>query len=226
VSRAARIEPVTKPGEVFASEEFTAFAELDMAGRRHRGEPDAAAFVCEYAGSMALAKGYPGRYRIYRLAPSRRLDVEELARAIHGLYCEEARKRKETPQTNNLLRPWEELPENMRDANREQAADIPHKLRALGYELTYRGGRQPREMSFAADIVEELAKTEHRRWMTERQRNGWTYGEVRDNARKRHPLFVDWDHLSEVEKDKDRDTIRNLPVLVERAGFRVRTIER
>jgi hypothetical protein len=77
-------------------------------------------------------------------------------------------------------------------------------------------------MVLPADRIEQLALHEHARWMAERQRNGWTYGEVRDNARKRHPLFVDWALLSEVEKNKDRDAVRNLPSLIERAGFRVR----
>ena len=224
VSRAARIEPVTKPGEVFASEEFSAFAELDTAVRRHRGEPEAAAFLCEYAGSMALAKGYPGRYRIYRLVPGRSFNIEELASAIHELYCEEARKRGETSETNTMLRPWDELSENTRDANREQAADASNKLRVLGYELTHRGGIKPAEMVFGPERIEELAKHEHLRWMSERLRNGWTYAEVRDNARKQHPLLVEWDRLSELEKNKDRDVVRNLPALIDRAGFRVRKI--
>jgi len=224
VSRAARIEPVTKPGEVFASEEFTAFAELDSMVRRQRGEPQMAAFICEYAGSMALAKGYPGRYRIYRLVPGRRLDIEELARAIHDLYCEEARKRNETPETNYALRLWAELPENLREGNREQAADIANKLRMLGYELTHRGGLKPAEMQFDPDRVEELARYEHQRWMAERQRQGWTYAPVRDNDKKQHPLLADWEQLSELERNKDRDTVRNLPHLIERAGFRARAI--
>jgi class 3 adenylate cyclase len=225
VSRAARIEPVTKPGEVFASEEFSAFAELDTAVRRHRGEPEAAAFICEYAGSMALAKDYPGRYRIYRLVPGRHLDIEELARAIHEHYCEGARERGDTPETNSMLRTWDQLTENMRDANREQAADARNKLRALGYELTHRGGIKPAEMALDPDRVEELAQHEHLRWKTERQRNGWTYAEVRDNARKHQPLLVDWDRLSELEKNKNRDTVRYLPILIDRAGFRIRKID-
>ena len=61
--------------------------------------------------------------------------------------------------------------------------------------------------------------------MAERQRNGWTHGAVRDNARKIHPLLVEWSALPEVEKDKDRAAVRNLPGLVEKAGFRVRKLE-
>src|SRR6516225_2560062 len=41
VSRAARIEPVTEPGEVYTSEEFAALAELDGEIRRRRGEQPA-----------------------------------------------------------------------------------------------------------------------------------------------------------------------------------------
>jgi class 3 adenylate cyclase len=224
VSRAARIEPVAEPGEVYTSEEFAAFAELDAAIRRQRGEQPAAAFTCEYVGNLELAKGYPGRHRLYRLVSARRLDNEELAIAIHDKYCEEARKRGETEETNALLRPWSELSENMRDANREQAADIPYKLRRLGYDLRHHGGMDPQRMALPPDRVEELAKREHVRWMTERQRNGWTFGPTRDNERKQHPSLVEWEMLSEVDRDKDRDAVRNLPYLVQRARFQVRMI--
>jgi hypothetical protein len=36
--------------------------------------------------------------------------------------------------------------------------------------------------------------------------------------------LVDWDQLPEEAKDKDRDTVSHLPVLIERAGFQVRKI--
>ncbi len=60
--------------------------------------------------------------------------------------------------------------------------------------------------------------------MNDRLRHGWTFALERDNLRKHHPLLVPWDELSEVEKDKDRDTIRNLPRLIQKAGFRVRKL--
>jgi len=55
VTKAARIEPVTPPGMVYASEAFA--ATLAAAGRDE--------FALEYIGRMALAKGY-GESRIYR----------------------------------------------------------------------------------------------------------------------------------------------------------------
>jgi tetratricopeptide repeat protein/adenylate/guanylate cyclase family protein len=56
VTRTARIEPVTPPGMVYASEAFA--ATLTASGQR--------ACALEYVGRMALAKGY-GESRIYRL---------------------------------------------------------------------------------------------------------------------------------------------------------------
>ena len=48
VSRAARIEPITPPGQVYASESFAALA----AARR------AESFICDYVGQTPMAKGY------------------------------------------------------------------------------------------------------------------------------------------------------------------------
>ena len=56
VTRAARIEPVTPPGMVYASEAFA--ATLASTGTRD--------YALEYVGSLQLAKGY-GESRLYRL---------------------------------------------------------------------------------------------------------------------------------------------------------------
>jgi class 3 adenylate cyclase len=57
VTRAARIEPITPPGTVFASEAFAATLAAS-------GSTD---FVPEYVGRVGLAKGY-GESRVYRLS--------------------------------------------------------------------------------------------------------------------------------------------------------------
>lgn len=56
VSRTARIEPVTPPGEVYVTDAFA--AALALAGQRE--------LACDYVGHMAAAKGY-GRLRMHRL---------------------------------------------------------------------------------------------------------------------------------------------------------------
>jgi len=56
VSRAARIEPVTPPGQVYASQAFAAFAAAERVGE----------FACEYVGLTALAKGF-GTFPTYHV---------------------------------------------------------------------------------------------------------------------------------------------------------------
>jgi class 3 adenylate cyclase len=224
VSRAARIEPITKPGEVYASEEFAAMAELadEKAGPDRFFE---LGFACEYAGTMALAKDYPGRFRIYRLVPRRGYIPESLARAVHEGYREDARKRGLTKSDLSML-PWEDLSEDLREANRAQVADIPNKLRQLGFELTSGRGIRPSEIQLDPEQVERLARKEHERWRSERATRGWKYALERDDSRKRHPLMVDWEQLSEDNRETDRGIVRGLARLVEGAGLRVVRIER
>lgn len=226
VIRAARIEPVAPPGQVFASEEFAAMVEL-TAQKDGAGAVAAApgpGFVCEFAGTMKLAKDYPGRHRIYRVVRQREFAIEALAKAAHEDYCEKARARRETPETNPALRPWDQLNEDLRDANRAQVSDIPNKLRLIHLELTPWGGMHGSEIAFTAEQLESLAEGEHQRWMEERKAAGWTYAGSRDNARKYHPLLVPWDRLPESEKEKDRDSVRAIPKLIEKAEFHVKPI--
>jgi class 3 adenylate cyclase/tetratricopeptide (TPR) repeat protein len=56
VSQTARIEPITPPGMIYASEEFAALAMMDPEAR----------FSAEYIGHLPLAKGF-GNLRIYHL---------------------------------------------------------------------------------------------------------------------------------------------------------------
>jgi class 3 adenylate cyclase len=48
VSRAARIEPITPPGQVYASEAFAALAAAESVK----------SFACDYVGQQALAKSH------------------------------------------------------------------------------------------------------------------------------------------------------------------------
>ena len=66
-------------------------------------------------------------------------------------------------------------------------------------------------------LVELLARVEHRRWMASRICAGWVCGTPRNNKLKHHPLIVEYDELEEIEKEKDRDTARNLPALLKLA---------
>jgi adenylate cyclase len=64
VSRAARIEPITPPGQVYASRAFAALAQAEQVTR----------FRCDYVGQTPLAKEY-GTLPVYVVRRRRRRDV-------------------------------------------------------------------------------------------------------------------------------------------------------
>ena len=55
-------------------------------------------------------------------------------------------------------------------------------------------------------LVEELAENVHDTWARSRMDAGWTYGPVRDDARKTNPCLVPYGDLPESEKAYDRHT--------------------
>jgi hypothetical protein len=65
------------------------------------------------------------------------------------------------------------------------------------------------------EIVETLAVFEHEEWVRERIGQGWTYNELKDNEKRVSPYLVPYHELSEEIKDLDRDTVRNIPALLE-----------
>jgi len=71
------------------------------------------------------------------------------------------------------------------------------------------------------DHEERLSIGEHERWSQSRVRAGWVPGPRNDKARH-HPNLAPWDQLDEAAKDKDREAVRSIPLLLERAGFTVR----
>jgi class 3 adenylate cyclase len=214
VNRAARIEPVADHGGILASEEFAALASITPG----------IGFSVEFSRKGRLYKNYPGEHRLYSVVRDRSADLMLLGKAIHEDYCEKACGYGDTPETNSALVPWEDLPPGLQSANLAQAEDIPYKLRALGYEIVEAGGVPATQIKLEPALVEPLSVLEHDRWMTEKLRSGWTYAPVRDNSTLHHPLLVPYDDLPEREKEKDRDTVRNIPHLLAKAKCLVREL--
>jgi len=71
-------------------------------------------------------------------------------------------------------------------------------------------------------LSEVLAKNTHEVWAAGRLADGWTYGVVRDDVKKKHPCLVPYEELSESEKDYDRATsLESLKVILS-CGFSIR----
>jgi len=145
--------------------------------------------------------------------------IEQLAQAIHADYLKGIKAAGDT--THSSAADWADLPEDLREANRAQARSIAKKLRMIDHAYDAGDTPFPSVEAFDEATVLRLAREEHIRWMQERIAAGWTYGPVRDNAKKIHPLLVDWDELPDKEKQKDIDAINNIIPLLKSIGLRV-----
>ena len=144
--------------------------------------------------------------------------ADQLARAIHQAYVKNCEARGESPLVNPSMKRWEDLLDHLRQANLAQAADIGIKLSTIGCVVVPESATNP-HFAFSDAEIELLAQLEHRRWMDERKGQGIVYGPVREG--NQHPDLVDWQYLSEIAKGKDRDAIRELPMILWRAGFQI-----
>lgn len=76
----------------------------------------------------------------------------------------------------------------------------------------------PQELS---ELAELIAKNVHEVWSVGRIADGWTYGEERNDAEKKHPCLVPYEELSESEKEYDRNTSVETIKLIMKLGFTV-----
>ncbi len=145
---------------------------------------------------------------------------EVLARAIHSEYAAEQRRQGATAASNPSLVPWEELPESLRESNRDQAAHIGAKLAAIGCAIAPLTDWDADRQTFDEADVERLAELEHERWVDQRVRDGWTAG-PKDVEKKVSPYLIPWAQLSDDVKEWDRRAVRGIPGFLARAGYQV-----
>lgn len=139
--------------------------------------------------------------------------LDDGARALHDAYREEMFSQGQQIANNASLLPWSRLPPHKKTANQHAAAHLDIKLRIAGYQ---RAPGIERKSSFPKTerMLNILAEIEHRRWMADKYIAGYTYGPERDEERLLHPDLIDWESLSEADKEKDRDNIRRIPMLL------------
>lgn len=70
-------------------------------------------------------------------------------------------------------------------------------------------------------LAEDIAKNVHEVWASGRMKDGWTYGEERNDAEKKHPCLVPYEDLSEEEKEYDRHTSIETIKLILTLGFKI-----
>jgi hypothetical protein len=142
---------------------------------------------------------------------------ELLARALHLEYVSRLPSREGNPAAV----PWDELPAEMRESNRTQADHISTKLDSVDCHIVPLTALESESFDFSPDEVERLAVMEHERWVAERRSLGWTAG-PRDASKKTNPNLVRWEDLEERIREDNRESVRQLPSFLNRAGFTIR----
>ena len=72
-------------------------------------------------------------------------------------------------------------------------------------------------------LIEALAENVHDTWAKGRMDEGWTYGPVRDDAKKQHPCLVPYSELPESEKAYDRETAISTLKFICKMGYGIVT---
>ncbi len=139
--------------------------------------------------------------------------VERNARAVHEAYRASMLKADpSTAMSNDSMKPWEQLAETYRAANRRSGDHMPVKLASIGIHIEL--GKPLQMNGIRLDEPEErreiLSRLEHRSWRYERLVNGWRYGEKRNNRQRLHPSIVLWHDLSESERKKDVSQLKSV----------------
>jgi hypothetical protein len=146
---------------------------------------------------------------------------EAVARAIHKNYVSNRRREGQSVETNPSIVDWGQLPESLKESNREQASDIARKLEAIGCDIAPMTDWDAQTPAFTADEIELLARMEHDRWRKEREAAGWRLGAARDESRKESPYLISYEDLPADVKEIDRSTVRAMPAFLAEVDFAV-----
>lgn len=71
------------------------------------------------------------------------------------------------------------------------------------------------------DIIEQLSALVHKTWMSNRIKEGWSYGPERSDSLKQTPCIVPYEELPEIEKDYDRNTVKTTIKALYELGFSI-----
>lgn len=148
--------------------------------------------------------------------------VKKLARAIHARYVKEMRDKGQEGTGDHIpfLQEFDDLPEEIKFSNTDNAYHIATKLISIGYTIKPASeGFQPKTLSLDETEIETMAKIEHSRWSWDRRLTGWIFGSTRNNLEKTHPGLIPYEELSEAEKEKDRELVRIIPSLLQDIGY-------
>ena len=123
---------------------------------------------------------------------------------------------------------YEDLTDELKEDNIISAIRIPEILSLIGLQIEeVKDGNSITIDKAVKALMEEnteiLAEEEHIGWMQQKYLNGWRLG-PKNNDMKTHPCLVDYQSLSDEEKNKDRNQVRLYQTFILNSGFKISPI--
>jgi hypothetical protein len=112
------------------------------------------------------------------------------------------------------MRDWDDLTDDLRASNFQQADHMAIKMRAIGCEIVDAKDSRLSLQTFSRQELEILAPVEHRRWNAERLLAGWRYGARTDKARRINENITEWESLDDSVKKYDFEAVEDIPFIL------------
>lgn len=116
---------------------------------------------------------------------------------------------------------WDYLSNDEKDSNLKQVDRIFNLLNSTGYTVNSLQDWNMHEFEFQPSEIDQMARLEHTLWSQNKKSEDWKYGVTKDDHLKTHPALVSWDMLTEMEREKNRRVIREIPILLAQIGFQI-----
>ena len=126
--------------------------------------------------------------------------IRKLARAIHSRYLHEIKNQTTRADSSFFYNPgnsenpyvsdFDDLPDDIKYSNIDNAVHIPTKLLSIGYKIRQvKKGFKPFALHLNEEEIETMARVEHIRWSWEKRLNGWAFGNDKDEIKKNPSKF-------------------------------------
>ena len=116
---------------------------------------------------------------------------------------------------------FDDLPDYIKYSNYKQAEYLIRILSMQGYSVVDIDAPGEAITRFNEDDIEYFAEREHEAWCKLKFNLGWKYGSAKDEISKTNPNLVEWKALDFNNKEANRNTFINLPVLCENVDLKI-----
>jgi AraC-like DNA-binding protein len=116
---------------------------------------------------------------------------------------------------------WENLEWRFKNSNRSAADHVRVKLRTIGMDMVEDDSDTAvAPLQLDGQQLQTLAVMEHRRYCAEREIRNWKAGTETDYEKQVHAALVEWENLSEEERQKDFEQVKAIPRILHAGGYK------